>query len=484
MDTMVSVEIDPDVQYPAGGDAFSPSEAYPEYRLGHLSRRPNAVYAMVRRLLAAAGWDAARYGTAAWNPLGDLVPEGSSVFVLCNLVYNRRPRESQSDFWGKCIHGSVLRALVDYLLMAVGESGSIRFGNAPVLSCVWERVLEETGCLDVANFYRDRSLPVAPKDLRLRVAERDALGRVTRVREDRDPDDGVEIDLAKDSLLAELSPAAAGGAPFRVSDYDPKRTEMFHQGVSHRYVVHRAILESDVVFSLSKLKTHEKVGLTCGLKGFVGAVAHKDCLAHHRFGSRSRGGDEYPDAQRSLVGFSRFRDWVAGRPQSAPGQAALQVIDRGSGWALRRLGAVSPGSWYGNDTAWRMALDLARIVRHADSTGRMKETPQRRHLSLIDGIVAGEGDGPLDPDGVRCGTVILSDDVAVGDRVACRLAGFDPGRLPLLSRAFDEGTYRASAWDGGPADVRVGGERVEEGSLRPLLSRPFRTPRGWRGRMS
>ena len=50
-----------------------------------------------------------------------------------------------------------------------------------------------------------------------------------------------------------------------------------------------------------------------------------------------------------------------------------------------------------------------RIAHYADATGRMHDTPQRRHLSLVDGIVAGEGDGPLDPDPIRAGTIAMSD---------------------------------------------------------------------------
>ena len=73
-------------------------------------------------------------------------------------------------------------------------------------------------------------------------------------------------------------------------------------------MIHRDVLEADVVIHLSKLKTHEKVGITCGLKGFVGSVGHKDCLAHHRFGPPGRGGDEYPDSQA----FLRAGDHMAG----------------------------------------------------------------------------------------------------------------------------------------------------------------------------
>src|SRR5262249_37749383 len=158
----------------------------------------------------------------------------------------------------------------------------------------------------VTDFYRAHApARVQARDLRLYVTKRDELGRVTGV-DRREEGAAVEIDLGSESLLTEQTQSSPR---YRVSDYDPRRTEAFHHDGHHRYVLHRSVLAADVVLSLSKLKTHEKVGITCGLKGFVGAVAHKDCLAHHRFGSPRDGGDEYPDHLRLLRVESTVHDW-------------------------------------------------------------------------------------------------------------------------------------------------------------------------------
>src|ERR1700741_1020150 len=118
--------------YPPPDHRYSPGEAYPEYAFAHLAPAPNPVYDAVRRLFVARGLDKDRCGSPEWNPLRELVPEGSRVFVLCNFVYQRRFQESERDFSAKCIHGSVLRALCDYVLLAVGSGGSVAFGNAPL----------------------------------------------------------------------------------------------------------------------------------------------------------------------------------------------------------------------------------------------------------------------------------------------------------------------------------------------------------------
>ncbi len=473
-----SIVRSPGIDYPNAEDSFSPSERYPEYPFRPLSRRTNPVYALVRRSFEQAGLDAAHRGTSRWNPLGDFVAPGARAFVLCNFVYHRRLQESSRAFAAKCIHGSVLRALCDYLLIATGPSGALVFGNAPLQSTDWRRVLAETHAATVLDFYEKEGQPVAARDLRLFVAHRSPLGRVVRTEERDSSHDAVTVTLGDESLLHEIAWSGNRPARFRVSDYRPERIEAFHSGAKHRYVVHRAVLESDVVVSLSKLKTHEKVGITCGLKGLVGMVGHKDCLAHHRFGPPRQGGDEYPPGWGFLEPVSRFQDFVQSRATGARFQGTLQVADRTLRRALRRLGADMAGAWHGNDTCWRMALDLVRIAHHAGPHGAMLGPPQRRHLSLIDGIVAGEGDGPLVPDPVPAGALVFSDDLALGDRLACRLMGFDPTRIPLVREAAARGA--SDGRPGPPPTIVLDAKPVAEEAVPPLLGRPFRPPRGWR----
>jgi phenylacetate-CoA ligase len=472
----VSILRSPGVRYPAQGEFFSPSERFPEYSHDHLAAAPNAVYPMVRQLLFDAGLDREHFGRPEWNPLARYVKPGASVFVLCNFVYHRRPQESELEQFSKCIHGSVLRALVDYVLIAAGPRGRVRFGNSPLQGARWADVLQQTGAAHAAEFYRVRGLPVQPLDLRQYVVDRSLLGNVRHIERRDRAEDVVEVDLGADSLL---SPLADGEAPprFRVMDYEPKRTEAFHAGHSHRYVIHRAVLEADTVISLSKLKTHEKVGITCGLKGYVGTVAQKDCLAHHRFGSPGVGGDEYPEKLWFLRPVSQFQNWLSGRGQDAALQKPMQVADWTIRRVLKRTGLRMAGAWHGNDTAWRMSLDLGRIVHHADTQGRMHEGLQRTNLSLIDGIVGGEGEGPLAPEPIHSGALLFSDDVAVGDRVACHLMGFNPQAIPLIREAFAPMSYPLTSASLAPVEVVLNGVRQLETEVMP--DQPFVPAPGW-----
>ncbi|MEM5774103.1 MAG: hypothetical protein AAGU05_03805, partial [Anaerolineaceae bacterium] len=128
---MISLITDPSLVYPEATDYFSPDEAFPEYAFEHLSATENPIYRAVRRCLAQAGLDEENFGKPNWNPLGAFIAPGSRVFILCNFANERRHDERLIDFQSRCTHGSVLRPLVDYVLLAVGATGSVSFGNAP-----------------------------------------------------------------------------------------------------------------------------------------------------------------------------------------------------------------------------------------------------------------------------------------------------------------------------------------------------------------
>lgn len=70
---------------------FEPGEPFPEYPFGSAGTAENPVYAMVRQTLADLGYDARRFGTADWNPLGEFVSPGQTVVIKPNFVldYNQ-----------------------------------------------------------------------------------------------------------------------------------------------------------------------------------------------------------------------------------------------------------------------------------------------------------------------------------------------------------------------------------------------------------
>ena len=452
--------------------------------MGRGTRRDAVIIATVPRY--PASWQAAAgRGTAlvpqwiGWQRIQSAVHPGDKVFLLCNFVQERRLGQPFGEQVAKCTHGAVVHAVCEAVLAALGDSGEVCYGNAALQSSNWDRLMRETGAGFLEEHYRRKGRTVRQKDLRMVRRPRSFAG-ADRAAETLDAERHcVDVDLRQDSLLHEL--CSAGSPQFRVADYDYRRTEACQNEVEHRYMVSRDLLDADVVVHIPKLKTHEKVGITCALKGVVGIVGSKDCLAHYRSGGDVHGGDEYPGRGTWRRWQSRLHQGLHAERREGRGRQAGLMLDRNLARLLSRCGLVYGGAWHGNDTCWRMALDLARIVRYADRRGRMQDAPQRTNICLVDGIVGGEGPGPLSPKPVSSQVLMFADDLALCDLAAAKLMGFDPDRLPLVRHAFDRTMrYRVTGADAGESRCRYDDADLGVDEIRPVLGRPFEPSPGWR----
>lgn len=475
---MISVIIDPTIQYPEATDHFSPDERYPEYQHEHISTCKNPVYKAVRDCFIQAGLDRENLGTSSWNPLGTFIKPGNRVFLLCNFANERRSNELLENYRSRCSHGSVIRALADYILIATGRSGCVMIGNAPTQDCHWEAVLKDTAAQEVLKFYQSIGAPVEPKDLRLFVKDAAYLGYVKGV-ERRDEKEGVHVMLNQDSLFDELDRKQSNR--YRVMNYDPRRISSFHFHGHHEYVINHHILESDVIFSAPKLKTHEKVGISCAIKGMVGTVGHKDSLPHHRYGSPKVGGDEYPTDPTGLTSLiTAFHEWSEQtKPETYWGscvRVAYKVFRR---LVLRWLPVVD-GAWWGNDTAWRMAVDLARIATYADKKGELQKFPCRRHIVLTDGIIGGEGDGPAASTAVHSGILTFSDDLSAADHVNALLMGFDPEKIPMIRESARLKKYPLAKSETSRCTVTINGRSISMQELEQMEKVHYEPQDGWK----
>ena len=102
------------------------------------------MYEAVRDLLVRLGLDHANVGTATWNPFGDLVSPGQNVVIKPNLVLHSHPRGMAAVF-AIVTHPSVVRALIDYVYLAVGKSGRITVGDTPLENCEFSELAQATG---------------------------------------------------------------------------------------------------------------------------------------------------------------------------------------------------------------------------------------------------------------------------------------------------------------------------------------------------
>lgn len=467
---------------------YAPGEAHPEHHRvfdhGATTGPSNPVYAAVRASLAALGLDAPRFGTAEWNPLGDLVAPGKCVVLKPNLIRHFNPLEG-ATVESVITHGAVLRALADYAFLAVGDQGCVTIAEAPQQDCDFGRIREIVGLDDLVRHYRDtigRDLTVI--DLRREeVTFRDGI-IVERRNLPGDPAGYRVVDLGVHSFF---HASGLDSRRFRGADYDPVVTAAHHSDGRHEYLLSETVLRADLVVNLPKLKTHKKTGVTLALKNMVGINGDKNWLPHHSVGSQTSGGDEFPG------------DRLADRLRSRATEFARFFLKRGAGTryfrAARRLedavrGESFPrsGNWWGNRTTWRMCLDLNRCLYYSDAHQTRLDVaePLRTVLTVLDGIVAGEGNGPLAPRDVPLGVVLASTDPVALDFVAIRLMGFDERWIPKVSEAINASRLRFTAVRGAE-DVEVAELDLDSeaplsrplGELAPM--RAFLPHPGWEG---
>jgi len=273
---------------------------------------------------------------------------------------------------------------------------------------------------------------------------------------------------------------------FRGADYDSAPTTEHHVGGRHEYLLSETVLSSDLVVNLPKLKTHKKTGVTLALKNMVGINGDKNLLPHHCVGSVDQGGDEFPGRALADRLRSRATELARGLLKRGIATRAVRALRRAED-AARGGDFVRSGNWHGNRTTWRMCVDLNRCLYYSDAKGEhfSAPAPVRRVLTVLDAVVAGEGEGPLAPGDRPLGAVLASTDPVALDLVAIALMGFDARRIPKVwSCMGDEELALTQVGDPGAVrvcEVAADGTLARTGldALRP--DAPFRAHPGWRG---
>ncbi|HEY0996779.1 MAG TPA: DUF362 domain-containing protein [Gemmatimonadaceae bacterium] len=471
---------------------FDPSESYPELPALPRGREDNPAFRAVRESFRALGLDAGNFGSAAWNPLGGLVRPGDRVVLKPNLVSHRNMGArayGETDTDSLVTHGSVVRAVLEYVAIALAGRGSVVIGDCPVQGTRWPELMELTGLEAVAASVHARhpGLEVRCEDFRLGRAAIVNERMVSREVDESRRDQYEEVDVGRHSALL---PLMEGEYAFGVAQYPRHRMRRAHSPERNLYLFPKAFLDADVLINLPKLKGHMKAGVTCALKNFVGLNGHKDYLPHFRFGSPRHGGDEYPDGNwlADIMWGLVHADWEreAGLAKAGFFYAA-GVVNRILRYVYgypKGYMSLGGGSWHGNDTIWRMVLDINRAFLYFDGASRRvhEGAPARRYFAVIDGLVGGHRESPLAPSPYPAGVVLAGANPAALDLAATAFMGFDWRRIPQVVHAFDAHALPLTTF--GPADVELrgleGARRVEDIYGAGLHAR-FEPSMGYRG---
>jgi uncharacterized protein (DUF362 family) len=461
---------------------FDPPEIYPEYPHKRRSVDPsNCVYPMVRESLRLLNLDGGRFGTPEWNPFGEFVRPGHQVLIKPNFVLHLNAGGGPLE--AVVTHASVLRPIVDFVLIALQGTGQIIIGDAPQMNCDLATLFRQNGMEGLRSFLTEMcgnaGVSFAVRDFRLeQTFYRSGIVWNRKPLEDAGKRT-VAVTLGAESWMDTIDTSRLYGA-----DYDRSATVRAHRAHRHEYKVTSDLLSSDVVISVPKLKVHSKVGTTLNLKNMVGITTDKNHLAHYRVGPGRSGGDEFSNPRwddiidRHLSDFLLGRYWKLGKyPFVMWGQLrrVLNLFRHGRGPTFVY------GNWHGNDTAWRMALDLNRIVLTSDREGRIHPSPQRQYFSIIDGIVGGDGNGPLHPDAYPSGVVLAGSNPLAVDWVATRTMGFDPARIRMYANAVTQFKEWISSFTTDGIEVKTNRPEWSNILAGQELAFQFRSAPGWRG---
>lgn len=428
----IYIESRPGSNYPKSG--FSPSRYYPEYLFSKdtIQKEKNDIYDMVRQCLIGLGLDKDNYGKENWNPLGKYIKPGDQVLIKPNWVMHFNGAKNVKENSLECLvtHPSCLRAICDYCLIALNGSGTVIIGDAPMQDCDLSLLLEKAHFNDILKFYKENGQTIYFMDFR----KYQSTFNRHKVIVNKIYQNGLGIDVDMESLS--MHEKRKGRKVYQVDNYNRHETKNYHSVNKHTYSINKTVLESDVIINFCKPKSHRLAGFTAAMKNMVGIAYNKASLPHRVEGSSNEGGDAY--LYKSYI--KKLIDKVLDRKivHEDSNRLIYATIDRYIYCLLlifERIFGKDPyikGIWYGNDTIWRTVVDLNYIEKFADMKGVLNEKPQRKILNFGDMIMAGEHNGPCQPEPKAMGVLIAGEDAACMDIAICKMIGFDENKIPMI----------------------------------------------------
>ncbi len=379
------------------------------------------IYDNVRKLFMSMNLDKNNIGTKDWNPFRDFIKKNDKVIIKPNLVYhfNTLANEETDSL---ITNFAIIRPIIDYTIKALKSTGEIIVGDAPVQECDFSKVININGLEEAIKGYNEAGYKVRLIDFR----KNNNLNLKCKV-----------VSLGKDSSLVPLDSYCN---KYAIPKYDLKEMHEHHKKGIHEYLVPEDILTANVIINLPKPKTHRKAGMTACLKNFIGISSKKEYIPHHRIGSVSCNGDEFPE--KNIIKEVK----ASVRKYSYKNSKVISLIVGGCSFLEKKLkiNKYIDGGWYGNDTLWRAILDINKLVLYADKDGNMSKRPKRIIFNLTDMIISGEKEGPLAPSSKKVGFLIAGFNSLNIDSIICKVMGFKDCKIKYIINGYDLKKYKLS----------------------------------------
>lgn len=393
-------------------EKFNPSELYAELREIKIDIKSDRnIYDDFRTLLINMKLDEENIGTSKWNPFKEFISKGNNVLIKPNLVMHKNDIGTIDCM---ITNFSLIRPVIDYTIRALGETGSIIVGDAPVQDCDFEKLKLINNLEENINLYKN-----IYKNIKL-----------VDFRKNQNKDiECMTVKLDENSSFSELDKIKK---EYSITNYNLKLMNTHHVGKKHEYIVPYDVLNSDVIINMPKPKTHRKAGITACMKNFVGINGNKECLPHHRTGGPNKNGDEFPE-NNLLKNFYSFLSKYTYKHNKI-----INFIRKCVSFLLTKLGKgrYREGSWYGNDTIWRTIIDLNKLIIYTDKKGKLTHNAQRKIFNVADMVISGEKEGPLLPSDKKVGLIIAGFNQLNNDYVITQIMGFSPNKIKYIENGY------------------------------------------------
>lgn len=376
----------------------------------------------------------------------DFIRSGDNVVVKPNWVKEHDERFPGPDQWEHVVtHPAVIEGVIAWVAPKLEGKGSIVICDAPQTDSSFATLRRYCGLDAMIDRCRAKWPGLRIEIVDLRPEEWNAVDGVTvsKIELPGDPKGSTHVKLNEDSEFVGFK----GLGQLYGASYNMAETNDRHRDRTHEYMLCRTPMDADVLINIPKLKCHKKVGLTCALKNLVGINANKNWLPHHTEGTPDKGGDQFPAAtmkaklEHSWMG--KIKRLLFGRHLLSKLFVPVKKLGRLVFGDTQKV--VRSGNWHGNDTCWRMVVDLNKCLFYFDGSGQPRTKPLR-YLAVVDGIIGGEGNGPMAPDPKPCGVIVSGANPLAVDSVCCALMGFDWRKVRMLAGAFKVGRKPVGAF--------------------------------------
>ncbi|MGI0013954.1 MAG: DUF362 domain-containing protein, partial [Nitrososphaera sp.] len=320
-----------------------------------------------------------------WTPVfSNLIHPGQSVVIKPNWISHSH-KYNESEWESVITHPAVITSVLRMVLTHLAGAGRVVITDAPQTTSSWQKIMARMAPDLWVEMGKRAGVEVAILDLREDewVARGDV--NVLRRKLPGDPLGSTECDLSARSEFVNHQPSKRG---YYGADYNAWETNKVHSNGHHKFKVSRTVISSDVFINVPKMKTHKKAGITCSLKNLVGINTYKNWLPHHNEGTPDEGGDQFSETsiknKAETVLLDHFRSFLWRHQGMGKPLIPIKSFGRFLFGDTRQV--VRSGNWYGNQTVWRMILDLNKLLFYSNADGTLRKDEfenRKKYISIV-----------------------------------------------------------------------------------------------------